>query len=187
MFDLGLTELLLIGIVALIVVGPKELPMLFRKVGQFVGKARGMAREFTRAMNDAADGTVVKDLSKTLKAASQPVQTGLDSVRKAASDLTKYDPESETGKLAADRQKKVEGAKQTAAKKQEERQEAAKAKEQKSTEKKPKAVTKKTAAKKPVAKKAAAKPATGKAAAQKSNTKSASKKSASKPTSKDKA
>ena len=50
MFDLGLTELLLIGIVALIVVGPKELPMLFRKVGQFVGKARGMAREFTRAM-----------------------------------------------------------------------------------------------------------------------------------------
>ena len=187
MFDLGLTELLLIGIVALIVVGPKELPMLFRKVGQFVGKARGMAREFTRAMNDAADGTGVKDLSKTLKAASQPVQTGLDSVRKAASDLTKYDPESETGKLAADRQKKVEGAKKTAAKKQEERQEAAKAKEQKSTEKKPKAVAKKTAAKKPTAKKAAAKPATGKAAAQKSNTKSASKKSASKPTSKDKA
>ena len=41
MFDLGLTELLLIGIVALIVVGPKDLPMLFRKVGQFVGKARG--------------------------------------------------------------------------------------------------------------------------------------------------
>ena len=50
MFDLGLTELLLIGIVALIVVGPKDLPMLFRKVGQFVGKARGMAREFTRAL-----------------------------------------------------------------------------------------------------------------------------------------
>ena len=55
MFDLGLTELLLIGIVALIVVGPKDLPMLFRKVGQFVGKARRMAREFTRAMDDAAD------------------------------------------------------------------------------------------------------------------------------------
>ena len=145
MFDLGLTELLLIGIVALIVVGPKDLPMLFRKVGQFVGKARGMAREFMRAMNDAADGTGVKDLSNTLKAASQPVQTGLDSVRKAASDLTKYDPESETGKLAADCQKKVEDAKKIAAKKQEEREEAAKAKEQKSVEKKPKAVAKKTA------------------------------------------
>ena len=55
MFDLGWTELLLIGIVALIVVGPKDLPLLFRKVGKFVGKARGMAREFSRAMDDAAD------------------------------------------------------------------------------------------------------------------------------------
>ena len=55
MFDLGWTELLLIGIVALIVVGPKELPVLFKKAGQFVGKIRGMAREFSRAMNSAAD------------------------------------------------------------------------------------------------------------------------------------
>ncbi len=187
MFDLGLTELLLIGIVALIVVGPKDLPMLFRKVGQFVGKARGMAREFTRAMDDAADDAGVSDLGKTLKAASQPVQTGMDSVRKAASDLTKYNPESETGKLAAERQKKVENAKVTAAKKQEERQEAAKAKDQKTAEKKPKAAAKKTAAKKPAAKKAASKPAAAKAANKKSVTKSASQKSVSKPTSKDKA
>ena len=55
MFDLGLSELLVIGVVALIVVGPKDLPMLFRNVGRFMGKARGMAREFSRAMNDAAD------------------------------------------------------------------------------------------------------------------------------------
>ena len=54
MFDLGWTELLVIGVVALIVVGPKDLPMLFRNVGRFVGKARGMAREFSRAMEDAA-------------------------------------------------------------------------------------------------------------------------------------
>ena len=57
MFDLGWTELLLIGVVALIVVGPKDLPILFRKAGQFVGKAKGMAREFSRAMEDAADDT----------------------------------------------------------------------------------------------------------------------------------
>ena len=42
MFDIGWSELLLIGIVALIVVGPKELPGLFRTVGRFMGKARGM-------------------------------------------------------------------------------------------------------------------------------------------------
>ena len=192
MFDLGLTELLLIGIVALIVVGPKDLPMMFRQVGKFVGKARSMTREFSRAMDDAADGTGIKDISKTLKAASQPVQTGMDSVRKAASDLTKYDPESETGKLAAKRKKTVKKAKDTAVKKAQERQESAQAEQQKTAEKKPKATAKKTAAKKPVAKKPAAKksvakPTVGKAAAQKSVTKSASKKSASKTTSKDKA
>lgn len=187
MFDLGLTELLLIGIVALIVVGPKDLPMMFRQVGKFVGKARSMAREFSRAMDDAADGTGIKDISKTLKAASHPVQTGMDSVRKAASDLTKYDPESETGKLAAKRKKTVEKAKDTAVKKAQERQEAAQAEQQKTAEIKPKATAKKTAAKKPAAKKSVAKPTVGKAAAQKSVTKSASKKSASKTTSKDKA
>ena len=57
MFDLGWTELLVIGIVALIVVGPKDLPVLFRNVGRFVGKARGMAREFSSAMNEAAECT----------------------------------------------------------------------------------------------------------------------------------
>ena len=55
MFDLGWTEMLVIGIVALIVIGPKDLPVMFRTLGQFVGKAKGMAREFSRAMNDAAD------------------------------------------------------------------------------------------------------------------------------------
>ena len=55
MFGMGWSELLVVGVVALIVVGPKDLPVLFRQIGQFVGKAKGMAREFTSAMNDAAD------------------------------------------------------------------------------------------------------------------------------------
>lgn len=119
MFDLGWTELLLIGIVALIVVGPKDLPVLFRNVGIWVGKARGMAREFSRAMNDAADESGVKDVAKGLKAATNPVSSALDGVNSATRDMTKgldptkYTPDSETGKLAAERAesaKKIQAA-----------------------------------------------------------------------------
>ncbi|WP_300031204.1 Sec-independent protein translocase protein TatB [uncultured Roseobacter sp.] len=103
MFDLGWTEMLVIGIVALIVIGPKDLPVLFRTIGQFVGKAKGMAREFSRAMNDAADDAGVKDMAKGLKAATNPVNSAMDGVKNAAADLGKFDPDSETGKLSAER------------------------------------------------------------------------------------
>ncbi|WP_170759661.1 Sec-independent protein translocase protein TatB [Ruegeria lacuscaerulensis] len=109
MFDLGWTELLVIGIVALIVVGPKDLPVLFRNIGRFVGKARGMAREFTSAMNEAADQAGVNEIKKGLNAATNPVGTAMDGVKEAAQEMaksmdpTKFDPDSETGKLAAER------------------------------------------------------------------------------------
>ncbi len=84
MFDLGWSEMLLIGIVALIVVGPKELPGLFRNIGLWVGKARGVAREFSRAMEAAADESGVKDIEKTIRAAANPVKFGTNSLRNAA-------------------------------------------------------------------------------------------------------
>ncbi|SHE44363.1 sec-independent protein translocase protein TatB [Ruegeria intermedia] len=119
MFDLGWTELLVIGIVALIVVGPKDLPVLFRNVGRFIGKARGMAREFSSAMNEAADQAGVNDIKKGLDAATNPVGSAMDGVKQAAQDMaksmdpTKFDPDSETGKLAAERAeqaKKIQAA-----------------------------------------------------------------------------
>ena len=107
MFDLGFAELLIIGIVALIVIGPKDLPMVFRQVGRFVGKARGMAREFSTAMNQAADEAGVKDIQRTIQTATNPVGSAMDGVKDAARDvtssLTDLDPDSETGKLAAER------------------------------------------------------------------------------------
>ncbi|MHA6323467.1 Sec-independent protein translocase protein TatB [Roseivivax sp. CAU 1753] len=91
MFDLGWTELLVIGIVALIVVGPKDLPVLFRNVGRFVGKAKGMAREFSKAMNDAADESGMKDVQKTFKSATNPLNSAMDGVKSAARDMTNLD------------------------------------------------------------------------------------------------
>ncbi len=84
MFDLGWSEMLLIGIVALIVVGPKELPGLFRSIGQAVGKARGMAREFTRAMEAAADESGIREIDKTIRAATRPAQFAGDKLRETA-------------------------------------------------------------------------------------------------------
>ncbi len=111
MFDMGWSELLVVGVVALIVVGPKDLPVLFRKVGQFVGKAKGMAREFSNAMNDAADDTGMREMSsslnKTLKTATNPLGSAMDEVKSATKSLSKFDPDSETGKLASQRAEDV--------------------------------------------------------------------------------
>ncbi len=92
MFDIGWTELLLIGIVALIVVGPKDLPVMFHTLGRFTAKARSMAREFTRAMDDAAKESGVADVAKDLKTMTSARNMGLDKVKDAATKFEKWDP-----------------------------------------------------------------------------------------------
>ena len=51
MLGVGWTEMLLIGIVALVVIGPKELPGLMKKLGQFTGQIRRMGQDFQRELN----------------------------------------------------------------------------------------------------------------------------------------
>lgn len=92
MFEIGWTELMLIGIVALIVIGPKDLPDMFRTMGRFTAKMRGMARDFQRAMDQAAKETGVNDIAADLKAATSAKSMGLDAVKDAASRFEKWDP-----------------------------------------------------------------------------------------------
>ena len=102
MFGLGWSEMILIGIVALIVIGPKDLPNMFRELGRMTGKARAMASEFQRAMEAAADDSGVKDISKSIQAAANPAKFGTDKLKQSVGMTHK--PGSETAKLSEERQ-----------------------------------------------------------------------------------
>jgi sec-independent protein translocase protein TatB len=90
--DIGWAELLIIGVVALIVIGPEDLPEMFRQLGRFTGKIRQMAREFQRAMDQAAKESGVNDVAKDLKSATSAKSLGLTAVKDAADKFEKWDP-----------------------------------------------------------------------------------------------
>ncbi|UFM65223.1 Sec-independent protein translocase protein TatB [Paracoccus sp. MA] len=107
MLDIGWSELLLIGVVALIVLGPEDLPKLFHSLGRITARARSMAREFSSAMEDAAKSSGLDDAAKTLKdvnALSSKRTLGLDALERATERFEKWDPlnpKQEAGRKAA--------------------------------------------------------------------------------------
>jgi sec-independent protein translocase protein TatB len=66
--EVGALEYLIIAIVALIVVGPKDLPVLLRRLGQFVAKLRGMAAEFRASFDEMARQSELDELRKEVEA-----------------------------------------------------------------------------------------------------------------------
>lgn len=90
--DFSWSELMVVGIVALIIIGPKDLPGMFREFGRFTAKIRAMGREFNRAMETAAKELGIKDVADDLKKATSPKAMGLDAVRSAADKFEKWDP-----------------------------------------------------------------------------------------------
>ena len=88
MFDIGWTELLVIGVVALIAIGPKELPGALRAVGHWMGKVRRMASEFQDQFREAMREAEVADLKKQV-----------DDMTSAAQSYTNFDPLERQGKV----------------------------------------------------------------------------------------
>jgi sec-independent protein translocase protein TatB len=81
MFDIGWSELVVIAVVALIAIGPKELPGVLRTVGQYMGKIRKMAAEFQGQFQEAMREAEMADLKKQV-----------DDITDTAKGFTNFDP-----------------------------------------------------------------------------------------------
>jgi sec-independent protein translocase protein TatB len=81
MFDIGWGELVLIGIVALIAIGPKELPAVMRSLGHWMGKVRRMANEFQGQFQEALREAELSDLKKQA-----------EDLKTSVTDATSFDP-----------------------------------------------------------------------------------------------
>jgi sec-independent protein translocase protein TatB len=101
MFDIGWGELLVIGIVALVVIGPKELPGVVRTLGQTMAKLRRMAtdfqNQFNEAMREAELADLKKDAEKMIESATgaisyNPIEKAGEELQKAVEDATTLPP-----------------------------------------------------------------------------------------------
>jgi sec-independent protein translocase protein TatB len=86
MFDISWSEFLLIGVVALIVIGPKELPGVLRTLGQYTRKVRGMAAEFQSQFQEAMREAEMADLKKQVDDMAQDLKD-FDPLKEVKSDV----------------------------------------------------------------------------------------------------
>jgi len=89
MFDIGWGELVVIGVVALVAIGPKELPGVLRSLGQWMGKIRRMSAEFQSQFQEALREAEVADLRKEA-----------EDIKSSVSSFAHYDPLAETSSTA---------------------------------------------------------------------------------------
>lgn len=85
MFDIGWSELVVIGVIALIVIGPKELPTVLRTLGHYMGKVKRMASEFQGQFSDAIREAELHDLQKQAQDLTSSV-----------TDISSFDPMADT-------------------------------------------------------------------------------------------
>lgn len=87
-FGIGYTELVVIALVAIIVIGPKDLPRVLRGLGRMMNKMRGMAREFQGHMDAAMKEAGLDEVKRDLQSLKNPITSVKDSV---TSELNKQD------------------------------------------------------------------------------------------------
>jgi sec-independent protein translocase protein TatB len=90
MFDIGWSELVVIGVVALIVIGPKELPAVLRAIGQWTTKIKRMAGEFQSQFQEAMREAEMADLKKEVDAATKGMTSHFDPLD--VDEATRWEP-----------------------------------------------------------------------------------------------
>jgi sec-independent protein translocase protein TatB len=99
MFEIGWGELLIIGVVALIAIGPKELPTVFRTLGQWTNKLRRMASEFQSQFQEAMREAEMAELKKQV-----------DDMTSQAQSYASFDPVAEVRRELDSTQQQIENA-----------------------------------------------------------------------------
>lgn len=98
MFDIAPSEFLLVAFVALVVIGPKDLPKAMRVVGYWVGKARGVARQFRSGFDSMVREAELEEMEKRWASENERIMREHPQTEMAAADTTQvvHSPETET-------------------------------------------------------------------------------------------
>ena len=88
MLDIGWTEILVITVVALFVVGPKDIPKALRTVGVWIGKLKSLSREFQNTVEDAVRDSELDEVKKQIQSAKTDFTKGMTEAIDSEGDLT---------------------------------------------------------------------------------------------------
>ncbi len=106
MFDLAWSELLLVAVLAIVFIGPKDLPKVLRTLGEYAGKMRAMAREFQTAFDDMARESELDELRKQVaelrNSTMKPLTDAEQAIRQAQITAVEVKPAEVMNAPAAD-------------------------------------------------------------------------------------
>lgn len=105
MFDLGWTEMAVVALIALIVIGPKDLPRVLRTAGKWAGKARAIAREFRVSLDDMVRNAELDDVKKDVESVAKynpkkDLENAVDPTGELARDLASTTGDTKPAKAA---------------------------------------------------------------------------------------
>ena len=88
MLDIGWTEILVITVIALFVVGPKDIPKALRTVGIWIGKLKSLSREFQNTVDDAVRDSELDEVKKQIESARTDITKGMTETIDSEGELT---------------------------------------------------------------------------------------------------